>query len=62
MNACAHDINCKISCYVPRFDMQQYGFDGYALNYVDCPEGIKYFLMKEINLHRSVRIHFRCFC
>jgi len=44
------------------FQMQQYGFDGYALDYIDCPEGIKYFLMKDLNLHRTVCIPFFCFC
>lgn len=33
--------------------LQSLGFDGYALQYVSCPEGLKWFL-KNINLHRTV--------
>jgi len=32
------------------------GFDGYALDYVDYPEGMKWFLMRDVNLHRAVII------
>jgi len=35
--------------------MQHLKFDGYAMDYIDCPEGMRYFLMKELNLHRTVR-------
>jgi len=35
--------------------MQYLKFDGYAMDYIDCPEGMRYFLMKELNLHRTVR-------
>ncbi|KAI0920810.1 hypothetical protein AcW1_005022 [Taiwanofungus camphoratus] len=33
-------------------ELQSLGFDGYALQYVSCPEGLKWFL-KNINLHRT---------
>ncbi|KAF9449031.1 P-loop containing nucleoside triphosphate hydrolase protein [Macrolepiota fuliginosa MF-IS2] len=36
-----------------REELQQLGFDGYALDYVDCPEGLKWFLMRECNFHRN---------
>lgn len=35
--------------------MHHLGFDGYALDYVDCPEGLKWFLRRECNFHRNVR-------
>jgi hypothetical protein len=34
--------------------MQTMGFDGYALDYVDYPEGMRWFLMRDVNLHRAV--------
>jgi structural maintenance of chromosomes protein 5 len=34
--------------------MNELGFDGYALNYVDCPDGLLWFLKKDVNLHRTV--------
>ncbi|KIM34992.1 hypothetical protein M413DRAFT_449948 [Hebeloma cylindrosporum] len=34
-------------------EMQAMGFDGYALDYVDYPAGMKWFLMREVNLHRT---------
>ena len=36
--------------------LQQLGFDGYALDYIICPEGMKYFLKSILNLHRTVSI------
>jgi hypothetical protein len=36
--------------------MQQQRFDGCALDYVECPEPMKFFLMRDLNLHRVVRI------
>ena len=38
--------------------MKQHRFDGYALDFVDCPEGMKYFLMRDVNLHRTVGVLF----
>jgi hypothetical protein len=38
--------------------MQQQRFDGYALDYVECPDAMKFFLMRDLNLHRVVRISF----
>ncbi|KAF8589644.1 P-loop containing nucleoside triphosphate hydrolase protein [Ramaria rubella] len=29
------------------------GFNGYAIDYVECPDGLKWFLMKELNMHRT---------
>jgi len=34
--------------------MQRMGFDGYALDYVEYPAGMKWFLMRDVNLHRTV--------
>lgn len=36
--------------------MRRLGFDGYALDYVECPEGLKWFLKKECNFHRNVHL------
>ena len=36
--------------------MQQHHFDGYALDYVECPDAMKFFLMKDLNMHRTVRV------
>ena len=30
------------------------GFDGYAIDFVDCPEGLKWFLRADVRLHRTV--------
>ena len=38
------------------YQMQQQHFDGYALDYVECPDALKFFLMKDLNLHRVVSI------
>ncbi|KAJ7056762.1 P-loop containing nucleoside triphosphate hydrolase protein [Mycena amicta] len=35
-----------------REELKAMGFDGYALDYVECPEGLKWFLQKDLNLHR----------
>jgi hypothetical protein len=34
--------------------MTQLGFDGYALDYVDCPQGMRWYLQRELNFHRTV--------
>lgn len=34
--------------------MHELGFDGYAIDYVSCPEGLKWFLTTNMNLHRIV--------
>ncbi|PFH50400.1 hypothetical protein AMATHDRAFT_61100 [Amanita thiersii Skay4041] len=36
-----------------RDQMRGLGFDGYALDYVDCPQGLHWFLKRELNLHRT---------
>ncbi|KAF9554516.1 P-loop containing nucleoside triphosphate hydrolase protein [Agrocybe pediades] len=33
-------------------EMQQLGFDGYAIDYVECPPEMRWFLMREVGLHR----------
>jgi hypothetical protein len=38
-----------------RAELEGRGFDGYALEYVDCAEGLKWFLKRELNMHRTVR-------
>lgn len=43
---------------VPSHDptqLRQNKFDGYAMDYIDVPQGMEWFLKKEINLHRTVR-------
>ncbi|KAH7926802.1 P-loop containing nucleoside triphosphate hydrolase protein [Leucogyrophana mollusca] len=34
-------------------EMQTLAFDGYAIDYVDCPDGLLWYLKKELNLHRT---------
>ncbi|EPQ58883.1 P-loop containing nucleoside triphosphate hydrolase protein [Gloeophyllum trabeum ATCC 11539] len=34
-------------------EMAAMHFDGYAIDYVDCPEGLKWYLKKEMQLHRT---------
>ncbi|VDC05841.1 unnamed protein product [Peniophora sp. CBMAI 1063] len=34
-------------------EMRTTGFDGYAIDFVDCPEGLRPFLMLEVRLHRT---------
>ncbi|KAK2463737.1 hypothetical protein APHAL10511_004230 [Amanita phalloides] len=34
-------------------ELREEGFDGYALDYVDCPKELKWFLKKELNMHRT---------
>ena len=34
--------------------LAQLGFDGYAIEYVDCPQGMYWYLQRELNLHRTV--------
>jgi len=33
-------------------EMRELGFDGYAMDYIQCPEGLKWFLTNSMNLHR----------
>ncbi|CCM05532.1 uncharacterized protein FIBRA_07758 [Fibroporia radiculosa] len=33
-------------------EMREYHFDGYAIDYVSCPEGLKWFLRNNMQLHR----------
>ncbi len=35
--------------------MRELGFDGYAIEFVDCPHAMRAFLMRECQLHRTVR-------
>lgn len=34
--------------------MAMLGFDGNAIDYVDCPEALKWFLQSDVKLHRVV--------
>ncbi|KAJ6604030.1 hypothetical protein B0H10DRAFT_2229461 [Mycena sp. CBHHK59/15] len=36
-----------------RDEMKALGFDGYALEYIDCPEGLKWYFQRELNMHRT---------
>lgn len=36
--------------------MRELGFDGYAIDFVDCPHAMRGFLMRECQLHRTVRL------
>ena len=36
------------------FQLAEMHFDGYALDYIDYPEGLQWFLRRELNLHRTV--------
>jgi hypothetical protein len=38
--------------------MRELGFDGYAIDFVDCPHAMRVFLMRECQLHRTVRLAF----
>jgi hypothetical protein len=35
--------------------MRELGFDGYAIDFVDCPHAMRGYLMRECQLHRTVR-------
>jgi hypothetical protein len=55
------DEVCVHSPPSPKFDnnsplqMRELGFDGYAIDFVDCPHAMRGFLMRECQLHRTVR-------
>ncbi|KDQ64067.1 hypothetical protein JAAARDRAFT_116577 [Jaapia argillacea MUCL 33604] len=34
-------------------EMRQLNFDGYAIDYVQCPDGLLWYLKKELNMHRT---------
>ncbi|KAJ7180479.1 P-loop containing nucleoside triphosphate hydrolase protein [Mycena filopes] len=34
-------------------ELKDRGFDGYAIDYVECPEGMRWFLKRELNMHRT---------
>jgi hypothetical protein len=36
--------------------VRELGFDGYAIDFVDCPQAMRRFLMRECQLHRTVRL------
>ena len=36
-------------------EIRAMGFDGFAINFIDCPEGLKWFLCSDVKLHRTVR-------
>lgn len=35
--------------------LKNLGFDTYAINKISCPDGLLWYLTREINLHRTVR-------
>jgi len=39
---------------ITMFQLAELHFDGYALDYIDYPEGLQWFLKRELNLHRTV--------
>lgn len=41
-----------------REQCQAVGFDGFALDYVNAPEPMKWFLTRELGLHRIVSFSF----
>ncbi|KAI0677714.1 P-loop containing nucleoside triphosphate hydrolase protein [Trametes maxima] len=38
---------------MPREQIRELGFDGYAIDFIDCPEGLKWFLCSDVRLHRT---------
>ncbi|KAH0588207.1 hypothetical protein H2248_006920 [Termitomyces sp. 'cryptogamus'] len=36
-----------------RDEMAEMGFDGYLLDYVECPQGMRWWLQRELNFHRT---------
>lgn len=38
---------------LPREQLAKYGFDGYAVDYVKCPDGLYKFLSRDVQLHRT---------
>ncbi|KAJ7619283.1 P-loop containing nucleoside triphosphate hydrolase protein [Roridomyces roridus] len=36
-----------------REELKARGFDGYALDFVECPDGLKWYLQKDLNMHRT---------
>ncbi|KAJ6450163.1 hypothetical protein C8R45DRAFT_883718 [Mycena sanguinolenta] len=38
---------------MPRDELVQRGFDGYAIEYVECPQGLHWYLKRELNMHRT---------
>ncbi|KAI0329648.1 P-loop containing nucleoside triphosphate hydrolase protein [Cubamyces sp. BRFM 1775] len=38
---------------VPREEIRALGFDGYAIDFIECPEGLRWFLCSDVRLHRT---------
>ncbi|KAI0722552.1 hypothetical protein C8Q76DRAFT_614426, partial [Earliella scabrosa] len=38
---------------LPPDQLRALGFDGYAIDFIDCPEGLKWFLCSDARLHRT---------
>ncbi|KAF8076878.1 hypothetical protein FPV67DRAFT_1605252 [Lyophyllum atratum] len=36
-----------------REEMAALGFDGYVIDYIECPEGMRFWLQREVNAHRT---------
>jgi hypothetical protein len=49
-------LPCAFFLMLPSvIQLRAFGFDGYAIEYVDCPDGLLWYLHMEIKLHRTVR-------
>lgn len=40
----------------PADQLRALGFDGYAIDFINCPEGLKWFLCSDARLHRTVSL------
>lgn len=43
----------------PADQLRALGFDGYAIDFINCPEGLKWFLCSDARLHRTVSLGHR---
>ena len=48
-----HDISMSDDSDAP-LQMHELGFDGYAIDFVECPQAMRGFLTRECQLHRTV--------
>ncbi|TFY82531.1 hypothetical protein EWM64_g1483 [Hericium alpestre] len=47
------DANAIVPPPMSREELHACGFDGYAMDYVEYPEEMKYYLMRDVGLHRT---------
>ncbi|KAJ7493281.1 P-loop containing nucleoside triphosphate hydrolase protein [Mycena galericulata] len=47
------DENDLVLPPMERDELNGRGFDGYAIEYVECPDGLRWYLKKELNMHRT---------